>query len=451
MAVSASSVIEMRTTGGANNSGGFVTGASGVDYSQQDAAQYALTGCTTAGASATFANANAAADMVGNFARVVSGTNFTAGWYQIISVNVGTDVTCDRNVASGIGSNGVINIGGAISTFQDAFLETLEPGNIVHVKVGTYTLAENIAVAKDGTAASPITIRGYNTTRNDSPTGTNRPLITGGAFGFTLDNAWKVENIRGTSSGSNGLRADDNAVFQNVKWVSSDTNAVGFALNGGGLIGAPTLFINCEAETSASGPSAVRISGTGVIVDGCKFKSATMGILTTTAGTMLQIAYSIVSGGGGVNLASTGSFKSKNCTYYGAETPAGTGITVFGAGVAILFSNNIVYGWTTGISQATANQTTNYYDYNDFFNNTTDRTNVTAGAGDIALDPQFTDAANGDFSIGTNLKATGFPGVFPGALTTGYIDIGAVQRQESSSGGGSTGNMSIYHGSLTIN
>jgi len=36
-----------------------------------------------------------------------------------------------------------------------------------------------------------------------------------------------------------------------------------------------------------------------------------------------------------------------------------------------------------------------------------------------------------DFSIGTNLKAQGFPGVFPGGLTTGYTDIGAVQRQEA--------------------
>ena len=38
-----------------------------------------------------------------------------------------------------------------------------------------------------------------------------------------------------------------------------------------------------------------------------------------------------------------------------------------------------------------------------------------------------------DFSIGTNLKAQGFPGAFPGGLTTGYTDIGAAQRQEGTS------------------
>ncbi len=42
---------------------------------------------------------------------------------------------------------------------------------------------------------------------------------------------------------------------------------------------------------------------------------------------------------------------------------------------------------------------------------------------------QITQGRN--FAIGTNLKALGNLGVFPGALTTGYTDIGAAQRQEA--------------------
>lgn len=38
-----------------------------------------------------------------------------------------------------------------------------------------------------------------------------------------------------------------------------------------------------------------------------------------------------------------------------------------------------------------------------------------------------------NYGIGTNLKALGTPGTFPGALSVGYMDIGAVQRQEASS------------------
>lgn len=40
-----------------------------------------------------------------------------------------------------------------------------------------------------------------------------------------------------------------------------------------------------------------------------------------------------------------------------------------------------------------------------------------------------------NFAIGTNLRALGYPGVFPGGLTTGYLDIGAAQRQESGAAG----------------
>lgn len=44
-----------------------------------------------------------------------------------------------------------------------------------------------------------------------------------------------------------------------------------------------------------------------------------------------------------------------------------------------------------------------------------------------------------NFAVGTNLKATGFPGLYPGSETTSYLDTGAVQRQEpaASAGGGS--------------
>lgn len=38
-----------------------------------------------------------------------------------------------------------------------------------------------------------------------------------------------------------------------------------------------------------------------------------------------------------------------------------------------------------------------------------------------------------NFAIGTNLKALGFPGAFQAGLSTGYLDIGAVQRQEAGS------------------
>lgn len=64
--------------------------------------------------------------------------------------------------------------------------------------------------------------------------------------------------------------------------------------------------------------------------------------------------------------------------------------------------------------------------------------NAQVAASEFTTDPVFTNAAGGDFSIGTAspAKATGFPGQFLGG-SLGYLDIGAVQRQET--GGGSAG------------
>ncbi len=57
------------------------------------------------------------------------------------------------------------------------------------------------------------------------------------------------------------------------------------------------------------------------------------------------------------------------------------------------------------------------------------RSNWPVGAHDTALDPGFVSAATGNFAIGTNLKAQGYPGAFQ-LGSTGYTDIGAVQRKE---------------------
>lgn len=63
-------------------------------------------------------------------------------------------------------------------------------------------------------------------------------------------------------------------------------------------------------------------------------------------------------------------------------------------------------------------------------------TNGTIGTNATA-DKVWTILHGKNFAIGTNLKAAGYPGAFPGGFSTGYTDIGAVQRQETG-GGGST-------------
>lgn len=64
--------------------------------------------------------------------------------------------------------------------------------------------------------------------------------------------------------------------------------------------------------------------------------------------------------------------------------------------------------------------------------------NAQVASSEFTTDPAFTNAAGGDFSIGSTspAKAAGFPGQFLGG-SLGYLDIGAVQRQEPSGGSGS--------------
>ena len=72
-------------------------------------------------------------------------------------------------------------------------------------------------------------------------------------------------------------------------------------------------------------------------------------------------------------------------------------------------------------------------------------TAVNDGADTITLSPDPGDSGTDDitwsvttghdFNVAVAMKAGGFPGAFPGALTTGYLDQGAVQREEPEGNG----------------
>src|SRR5579863_5594377 len=112
-ALPSTTVWEVRPTVGSNtNGGGFVTGSSGTDWSQFNAAQYALTNGVTNGTT-TVATTSASADMVGNIAYIAGGTgSITAAWYQIVSQTTGVSIVVDRSTGLTAGSGVTINIGG---------------------------------------------------------------------------------------------------------------------------------------------------------------------------------------------------------------------------------------------------------------------------------------------------------------------------------------------------
>ena len=433
MAIAATVEWEVRTTATAGNvnGGGYKPGASGTDFSQQDAAQYNLTAVTTAGADAVLLHASAAADMVGNIAHITSGTNFTVGWYEITAVTVGVSITLDRACATAAGAAGVVNIGGAmslVSTLDDDFFEALEPGNKVHVKLGTYAIGETLAVAKSGTSALPIQIIGYNAARNDTSTGANRPTFAMAALTCDFGGVYDIKNIIFTTTESGGIRFFAGSIVRNCKGTNSSATVdryalrcaqsnvrmlnnecisnVGYALGGS----ASSRLIGNYCHDSAYGIHMASQASCEVafnIIDTCTTGLYAGGF----ADQLVLLNNTFYSGTTGINLPAT---TSSNCT----------------------IMNNIISGFTTGITAAAAIGS-NVYDFNNFFNNTTNRNaNVPVGANDIALDPGFVDAPNGDFRVGANMKAVAFPGAFPGGLSTSYLDIGAVQRIEPASVGG---------------
>lgn len=436
MALAATIEWEVRTTATASNAngGGYKPGASGTDFSQQNAAQYNLTGVTTAAADAILLSASAAADMVGNIANITGGTNFTVGRYEIISVVAGVSITVDRTCTSAAGALGVVNIGGALSlgSSDDAVFEAFVAGNKVHIQSGSYTIGGNVSVANDATAVSPVNIVGYNSARDDSPLGASRPTLAFGAnTAVFAGNYYNFGHIIFTTTAAAGLSIGVGAIVRHCK-VTNSSGSVGRSAIDCTEAGTRVLF-NELSSTAGNAVDAGGGAGNGTHIIGNYIHDSTAGIITGTA-EFATIAFNIIdtcTTGIQINSGVIGIIIINNTLYNGT-----TGISLPATtGTRSTVLNNIISTFTTGAS-ANALTDSNYFDYNNFHNNGTARTNVTAGAGDIALDPSFTNAASGDFTVGANMKAVAFPGIFSGALTTGYLDIGAVQRVEPTGGSG---------------
>lgn len=524
MALPSTGVIEIRSTATAGNvnGGGFNSALGGTDYTLQDTAQLALTDLASTSASGwltlTSATGGFTSAMVGNYIHIASGTNFTAGWYEVTAYTDTNTVTVDRACgATADASAGVGKLGGAMSlnsTLDDDLFEIGVAGNIFYIKAGTYSLGESVSITATGSVQKPINVIGYNATRGDVPTGTNRPLLNCAANGFSLGANWDIYNVNLTSTTSNGLSTGTGGKFINCKSVNRSTTAD----RGGITSNADSLILFCEGVSYFG----YALNSTSGVAQGCYFHDSKYGVdlpgSTLVSFLLNNIIASCYNSAIIDSVAQTGRVHIVGNTIYGAENKTGIGVNLITTTTDISLVNNIIYGFVTGVTHADT-QSVGYDDYNDYFNNTTDVTNWTKGTNDVAVNPVFTnvgqvtgttgafvaggsklidtskdftslgvvagdyvyiisgtgvtagivgiisistttnpnDTLNTDvnpgtnttadkvyqitignnFAIGTNLKALGYPGAFQGGFTTGYMDIGAVQRQEqaSSSGG----------------
>ncbi len=410
MAIGATCVWEVRSTATAANAngGGYTSG--GVDYSQQNAAQYSLTGVTTAAADAILLHASAASDMVGNIANITGGTNFTVGRYEIISVVAGTSITLDRTCTTAAGSAGTVEIGGALSIFDDAIGEAVEPGNVVHIKAATYTPSASITLAKDGTNTAPIQIIGYSAARNDNPAFGSQPVFAMGANSVSLGDYMHLSYIDITGTPSTLLTLGiAGLVFKcRVNDSSATVNRVGVSTGA-----ASGRAFQCDI-TVANGYG-VSMAGTqGVqVVENFIHDCAGRGISVGGNDSGVIAFNTIDTCAVAIDLGSGANYNSIfNNTCYSGTTGVALAATT---GFSNSIFNNIFSGFTTGANSNTNNKN-NLWVHNNFFNCTTDRTNVDVGLGDVDIDPAFVNAAGDDFTPGAAMYGIGLGGVFMGAI-----------------------------------
>lgn len=433
MALSSTIVWEVRAGGDVDNGGGFKTGASGADYSQQDSAQESYTTLATSGVGVTTVTCGGGdtfdADIVGNLIRLVSGTNATAGWYEVTARNSATEIVIDSAPDDGGGglASGVGNMGGAVFLSDTLLDNTALPGHLFYVKADAiHTMIEGISLTNDGSTSDPITLEGYNTTRGDEPTGDNRPLIACGANAFSPDDYFHIKNLRFTISEPGGVDLDNGAFISNIKVQnnseSDNREAVDFLghVVGCELISDNGIALRIGTSRSSASENYIHDSDTGIF-------------FSTDGSTNIKNIIANCEIGIDVNSAEDG-FISHNIIYGCTTGISGT------TGYNTFVINNILDNNTTGASWSTADINSNNFDYN-VWNNDTDTSNATKGVNSISNDPKLVDPDNGDFRLqyeSPAIEVANVVGIVNGLTKDITFNIGVDQNRRQFTWGAGT-------------
>lgn len=412
--------------GSNNNGGGFAVGGTGTDYSQQDSPQYAfsdlisISSLVIASASHNFVSAD-----VGNLININSGTSFTAGIYQVISV-AANQATLDRSPGT-VGVSGVWKLGGAHATFASIVAVGTLNAAMIYVKAtGTLTLT-----AASGLNIVAFTLIGYTTTRTDGGQATITTATNSVDMFLTAnDRIWFFQNLIFTNTASTRGKCVSSTggdifalVLKNCDF-DGFTNAIGLVNNvlhfaafgvrvknstGAGLSFANIagVFYDCFIhDNTAEGVLIGGAAQTNVTFSNCVIKSNTYGVKADGVQLIVGLYFinCVVINNSADNIYSKHSANSYNQLLMLVNTDVDSAGAV---GVTLTYQNSFPL-WL-GANNA-------------FWNNTTsDRTSgLAALPGDVTLtgDP-FTSRSTADFSLnatagaGAAMKAAGFPQTFP--------------------------------------
>lgn len=398
----------------------------------------------------TSATANFGTDVVGNVLYIQGGTgSITAGWYHITTRNSATSITVDRSTGLTAGTGATLKIGGALLTIN-ALAPIMVASNKAFIKGTGFTTTATITFsAASVTPGIGTHLCGYGSTRTDRVRAKLTLQTNSGITGLTsANNGWIVENIEvdcnnlATSTGmaftGTFTRAD------NCKVTNWKSNGINFALNG--------EVTNSEA-TGGTGGIAIQaahahandvydcVGTTGAISLGAD-ASATGNIIDTV---------------GGYGIASNFGLKAEYNTIYNVGT---IGISVVASFIIRQrIKNNVIANCaTSGLTMTPTQRASFSIDGNSYYSNGAGGVVNRSGCDDLtgvnAINPYvsfsdviltsspFVDAAARDFRLnntaggGAGCRANALPGTYSsGGNNLNYRDRGALQHQETSSGG----------------
>ena len=447
MAIDSASVWEIRSGGTATGAGGFVTGGGGTDRTQQDAVHSTRTDLVIGSAGSedelTSAGDAFAADDVGNFVNVTAGTGFTPGRYEILSQAAGV-ATMDRNVGTADSTGGSGVLGGAM-TFIDVNMDDIIAGNIVHIQSdATHTPGASVTPSTSGSSASMVEVYGYNVTRQDQPVKADMPLIAMAANILLFPTFWAIHNIKVTTTEADGFKSGNSCRFVQCNAFNSSgtSNRSAFELG--------TLAKVIDSEGESTNGVACRIGNSAFTTGNYFHDSITgcIGTFTTMASTTHIFNIFDRCSTAGLNFGSGTTTIARYNLFY----KCGDGITATSAPQCAIENNNFVDN-TVGIDWTGGHLDSNRFDFNNFDSNTADVTNAAdVGLNDTAAAPVFAapdevSAADRDFAVGTNLKATASPSIFMGSATVGFTDQSPAQREEAG-GGAASGVRNPFRGPI---
>lgn len=449
MAFTANTIFEIRVDGDDTNGGGFASGASGVDRSQQAAAQYNVTdGVTNGTTTITSATANFGTDVVGNVIYIAGGTgNVAANRYSIVSRTNNTTIVVDRSTGLTAGTGVTLKIGGALASIGEmGKIHIQNQGSqIAYIRGGTYTLTSSTQNVSGGTFAGnasfiPFVLIGYGTVRGDN----QRPIISTGSITSVI-----VFNVTSYVSSGQSIK---NIEVDGVSRANSNT-----AYGGGGVggVGSPytvfPIFYNCVARRCNIGFSAIGSSIAGLAAVESMAEDCNIGFSMTTTSC---VAYSCTDGlrpwnSTHINTISYNNssigFNAYDAFYYVNCLSYGNGATGFalssGTQKGNMYNCLAAYNGGRGINLSVG--TFNIFKSASCFNGQPDLFNSALGNAwrlniiTPTVDP-FVNRAGFDFRLNTDpnggglLSSSGL--AIPGQLLSTYI--GAVSSPLGGGGGG---------------